>query len=206
MSSKNVALIIEDQATLATLYEDALRLVGYDVVWIRDGLAAINHIEMSAPPTMIILDVNLPRMSGRDVLKHIHRNPAYNAVPVLIATANTVMARIMQQETRQQDYVLPKPLGVAEIQRIAKELKRSPEERPDYMAKTQEIMSLGDLDDETADTAAEETVPVPDVTPQGDISTDETVPIPDVRDDETAPTADDLTDTAPDDDRSEGAS
>lgn len=136
------AIVIEDQPNLVLLYEDALRLVGYNVVSIKNGLDAINQLEMlSSPPAIIFLDVNLPRLSGRDVLKHIRRRETLAQVPVIVMTANTLMANEMQPLLRDNDQLLVKPVSVATLQSIAKQ-HRPQEDTPDYMAETQETRAV----------------------------------------------------------------
>ncbi|MDQ7026344.1 MAG: response regulator [Anaerolineae bacterium] len=119
-----VAFVVEDQMSLSILYEDALRLVGYDVKLFRNGLEAVNAVELYDPPTFIILDVNLPGLSGRDVLQHIRKNPKYDDVPVLIATANSVMAKVIEPEIGEQDRLFIKPMSMIDLQKIAKDVAK----------------------------------------------------------------------------------
>jgi DNA-binding response OmpR family regulator len=119
-----LAFVIEDQMNLSILYEDALRLVGYDVLLFRNGLEAVNAIEMNEPPTFIILDVNLPGLSGRDVLQHIRKNRQYDDVPILIATANSVMAKIIQPDLAANDALFIKPVSMMDLQKMAKDVAK----------------------------------------------------------------------------------
>jgi DNA-binding response OmpR family regulator len=119
-----LAFVIEDQMSLSTLYEDALRLVGYDVKLFRNGLEAINAIEMNEPPAFIILDVNLPGLSGKDVLQHIRKNKKYNEVPILLATANSVMAKVIQPDLTAIDQLFIKPLSMMDLQKMAKDVAK----------------------------------------------------------------------------------
>lgn len=119
-----LAFVIEDQMNLSILYEDALRLVGYDVKLFRNGLEAVNAVEVYEPPTFIILDINLPGLSGRDVLQHIRKNPKYDDVPVLIATANSVMAKVIEPEIGEQDTLFIKPVSMIDLQKIAKDVAK----------------------------------------------------------------------------------
>jgi DNA-binding response OmpR family regulator len=119
-----LAFVIEDQMSLSTLYEDALRLVGYDVKLFRNGLEAINAVEMNEPPAFIILDVNLPGLSGKDVLQHIRKNKKYSDVPILIATANSVMAKVIQPDLTAIDQLFIKPLSMMDLQKMAKDVAK----------------------------------------------------------------------------------
>jgi len=119
-----VAIVIEDQASLSVLYSDALRLVGYDVTVIRHGFDAINILEVTEEsPTLIVLDINLPFASGADILKYIRKREVLAHVPVMVVTANSVMADKIQSRLTDRDYLFIKPLSMRTLQDIAKELR-----------------------------------------------------------------------------------
>jgi DNA-binding response OmpR family regulator len=137
-----VAFVIEDQVNISMLYEDALRLVGYEVVALRDGLLALNALETRDVPSLIILDINLPRLSGRDLHKHIRSRDKYKNVPVIILTANSLMAERLAPEMTARDHLYIKPIGMKEFQELAKAMRPGQDGVPDYMADTQRIPHL----------------------------------------------------------------
>jgi CheY-like chemotaxis protein len=137
-----IAFVIEDQINISMLYEDALRLVGYDVVAFRDGLLALNALETRDVPNLIVLDINLPRLSGRDLHKHIRGREKYKNVPVIILTANSLMAEKLQPEITPRDHMYVKPIGMKEFQELAKAMRPGRDGVPDYMADTQRIPHL----------------------------------------------------------------
>lgn len=136
------ALIIEDQRTLAMLFEDALRLVAYDVKAIHDGLDALNYLELNDAPNMIILDINLPSLSGRDIHKYIRSTDKFKDIPVLILTANSLMMDTLRPELEENDYMALKPIGMKKLQDLAKAMRPTKEGKTEYMAKTQPIPDL----------------------------------------------------------------
>ncbi|MEO1164378.1 MAG: response regulator [Chloroflexota bacterium] len=124
---KPLALVVEDQINLVTLYEDVLRLVGYDVHSIQDGLKALNYLETNdTPPTLIILDVNLPSLSGQDLHAHIRKNDKYANTPVLILTANSLMAERIKPKITEKDHLYIKPVSVMQLQSLAKSMRPDP--------------------------------------------------------------------------------
>lgn len=137
-----VAFVIEDQVNISMLYEDALRLVGYDVVALRDGLVALNALETRDAPQLIVLDINLPRLSGRDIHKHIRSRDKYKEVPVIILTANSLMGERIVPDLTPRDHLFIKPIGMKEFQELAKAMKPGRDGVPDYMADTQRIPHL----------------------------------------------------------------
>lgn len=118
-----LAMIVEDQDATATMMEDTLRLVGYDILHVRDGQAALDQIAAGVDATLITLDINMPKVAGHDVYTTIRANTAYDDVPIIITTANVYMANIVQEDLHDGDSLFIKPIDLREIQRIAKEIK-----------------------------------------------------------------------------------
>jgi DNA-binding response OmpR family regulator len=86
--AKNI-LLVEDDAPSRELYRFALQRGGHTVVTAEDGMAALRSIA-SALPTVIVLDMKLPRLSGRDVLRELRANPETRNIPVVIITGTDV--------------------------------------------------------------------------------------------------------------------
>ncbi|MEO1286261.1 MAG: response regulator [Chloroflexota bacterium] len=153
------AVIIEDQINLATLYEDALRLVGYNTVSIRNGLEALNYLQLNDVPNLVILDVNLPGMSGRDILRHIRSKEKYADLPVIILTANSLMVAQIRRETTALDYLFVKPITMPKLQELAKSMiRRETNTISQDMAVTQKIPEM-DMPAISETTVAENKIP-----------------------------------------------
>jgi CheY-like chemotaxis protein len=78
-------LVVEDDASLRELYRSALRAVGYAVVAVEDGLEALRRVERM-PPDAVVLDLALPRLSGRDVHRELKAHPETHDIPVIIVS------------------------------------------------------------------------------------------------------------------------
>lgn len=159
--SKPIALIVEDQASLVQLYEDTLRLIGYDTVSVRDGLAGINRLEAFAAPNLVILDVNMPHLSGRDVHQYLRIRKAekFADTSVVILTANSLMANRMKPELTKGDYLFIKPITMKDLQTLARSLRPSKDGRPDYQSKTEPIPYLLGPDDALVDSRDKQVTP-----------------------------------------------
>ena len=66
-----LALIIEDDEDLASIFAEALRGVGFEVEIIADGQAAQERLRNGITPFLILLDMHLPHISGADLLTNI---------------------------------------------------------------------------------------------------------------------------------------
>ena len=103
---KTVLLVEDDQPT-REVFRLALKRSGNTVVAVEDGVAALRYIE-SARPDVIVLDMGLPRLSGRDVLRELRANPMTLNIPIIIVTGND----ISDSPERAGLLVLQKPVDV----------------------------------------------------------------------------------------------
>jgi len=78
--------IAEDDDGILDLLVTRLRIAGYLTAQEKDGVAALEAIRRQ-PPSACILDVNMPRLDGFQVLKKLRADPLTAHVPVLILTA-----------------------------------------------------------------------------------------------------------------------
>ena len=76
-------LVIDDVPAMRLSLSRALRKEGFEVIAADDGLQAIGYVA-NRPPDLIILDINMPRMNGIEVLKRLRENMLWRTVPVLV--------------------------------------------------------------------------------------------------------------------------
>ncbi len=79
-------LLVEDEEPLRTVLRDLLEREGYMVIEAADGVQALDEIDRHAPDALV-LDLNLPRLDGYQVLSHIRARPNTALLPVLVLTA-----------------------------------------------------------------------------------------------------------------------
>ena len=82
-----VIMIAEDDEAILDLLVTRMRIAGYHTQHERDGVAALEVIRRQPGPSAVILDVNMPRMDGFEVLKRVRADPKTAQIPVLILTA-----------------------------------------------------------------------------------------------------------------------
>lgn len=93
--TKNRILVVEDNPADVGLIREALEehQVRCDLIVINNGERAIQFIEAlagdaSACPHLVILDLNLPKKSGRDVLKSVRASVLCGYVPIIVLTSS----------------------------------------------------------------------------------------------------------------------
>lgn len=116
-------LLAEDDRALGRALADGLRHVGHAVDWVEDGLHALHAFD-GTPYAAAILDWNLPRMSGVDVVRALRRRG--DATPVLLLTARDALDdRVTGLDCGADDYVV-KPVHLDELAaRVRALLRRS---------------------------------------------------------------------------------
>ncbi|MBN8715681.1 MAG: response regulator transcription factor [Xanthomonadales bacterium] len=116
-------LLAEDDRALGRALADGLRHLGHAVDWVEDGLHALHAFD-GTPYAAAVLDWNLPRMSGVDVVRALRRRG--DATPVLLLTARDALDdRVTGLDCGADDYVV-KPVHLDELAaRVRALLRRS---------------------------------------------------------------------------------
>ncbi len=83
-----VVMIVDDSLTVRKITGRLLAREGYQVMTAKDGLDALQQIEETIPDIML-LDIEMPRMDGFDLTKHLRANPRTKHVPIIMITSRT---------------------------------------------------------------------------------------------------------------------
>ncbi|MGZ5382637.1 MAG: response regulator transcription factor [Acidimicrobiia bacterium] len=129
-------LIIEDEQRIRETLARRLAEHGYDVASAATGLAGLEAVIAHAPDA-VVLDLGLPDIDGREVLKMIR---AVSAIPVIVATARDDETEIVSVlDAGADDYVV-KPFSAEQLEaRIRAVLRRSGGEDPVGMVEVGEL-------------------------------------------------------------------
>ena len=116
-----LALIVEDDEDLASIFAEALRGIGYSVELVADGRAAQERLKSGPAPFLILLDMHLPHISGADLLTNmIKKDERFAETVVIITTAD---ARMGEAYTDEVDFVLIKPISFVQLRDLTNRLK-----------------------------------------------------------------------------------
>jgi CheY-like chemotaxis protein len=84
-------LIVDDSAVLLKQFGDLLKSWGYQVCLVNEAKDAVRKIE-DFRPSMVFMDINMPEISGFDLIKQIRRQPTLTTLPLVLVTAENNMA------------------------------------------------------------------------------------------------------------------
>ena len=111
---RQTVLVVDDVVENVALVSDYLEEVGCDVRTANSGAEALATVEKAAPD-LVLLDVEMPGMSGLEVCRRIKSSPATSMVPVVIVTAySAVDDRVAALEAGADDF-LAKPVEQTEL-------------------------------------------------------------------------------------------
>jgi two-component system cell cycle response regulator DivK len=107
-------LIVEDNELNMKLFRDLLEAHGYRTVGTRNGIEALD-LARSHRPNLILMDIQLPEVSGLEVTKWLKDDPELRAIPVIAVTAFAMKGdeeRILQGGC---EAYLSKPISVGKF-------------------------------------------------------------------------------------------
>ncbi|MGE3142246.1 MAG: response regulator [Hyphomonadaceae bacterium] len=104
-------LIVEDNELNMRLFNDLLQAFGYQTVKTRDGRQAL-PLAREHKPDLIVMDIQLPEISGLDVTKMLKDDPVLQAIPVLAVTAFAMRGDEQKIRAGGCDAYLSKPISV----------------------------------------------------------------------------------------------
>lgn len=116
---KPTALIVEDDRDIVALFRHVLDVAGYQTEIILDGRDAMDRLEVLTP-NIVLLDLQLPRLSGVEILKRMKEDRRLKRVPVVVITAYSPIADSLPVEP---DLLLLKPVDINQLSSLVQRLQ-----------------------------------------------------------------------------------
>ena len=107
-------LVVDDYADIRKTCRAALERHGYTVVEAKNGQEALERLKESLP-TIVLLDIMMPDMSGLEVLEVIRANPKTSKLPVILLTAKSTDKDVLTGYQHDADYYVTKPYTPNEL-------------------------------------------------------------------------------------------
>lgn len=118
-------LMADDESNILNLSSEALKQLGYDVVTASNGIMAFEKA-LAERPDLIILDRQMPGMSGIEVCKKIRETAEVRSTPIIFLTGQDTKTEIMEGYSEGANEYITKPFNMNElIETVASTLLRS---------------------------------------------------------------------------------
>lgn len=118
-------LIVEDNVSNMKLFHDVLSAHGYEPVGAQSGARALEMVR-EVEPALIVMDVQLPDVSGLDVTRWIRSDPALRHIPIVAVTAFAMKGDSERILAAGCDAYLAKPIGIDQFMRAVETHLRVP--------------------------------------------------------------------------------
>src|ERR1700744_6517881 len=114
-------LLVEDNEGDILLTREAFEesKIVNKITSIKNGKDAINYFEAltikEEPPHLVLLDINLPKVSGHEVLMYIKNNERFKSIPVIMLTTSSSERDILQSYRNHVNCYITKPIDVSDF-------------------------------------------------------------------------------------------
>jgi DNA-binding response OmpR family regulator len=114
-------LIIDDQTSVLQALEFFFATEGYEVLLASNGPLAL-RLANETRVDIVMLDLEMPEMSGLDVCRAFKTNPCLAQVPVVIMTGRPTRDMVLRAQASGADLVLGKPFDLDHLRRVFPEI------------------------------------------------------------------------------------
>ena len=115
-------LIVDDNPHIASLLRHALLDEGYHITVAHDGLEALAQVA-ACRPDLILLDLNLPRKDGREVLAEIKADEQLRMIPVVVLTTSAAPDDVTRAYGSHANCYITKPVDLDQFLKVAQSIE-----------------------------------------------------------------------------------
>ena len=112
--SKGRILVVEDNRDNMTLIKDVLSSLDYEVLSAKDGEEGL-HSARTEKPSLILMDLSLPRMDGWTATRQLKSDPELAHIPVIALTAHAMIGDRERALSAGCDDYVSKPINIREL-------------------------------------------------------------------------------------------
>jgi len=124
-------LLVEDNEGDARLAREALKdaKVQNNITWVKDGVEALEYLRCEGAyaaavrPDVILLDLNLPRKDGREVLGEVKQDASLKRIPVVILTVSEAEEDIIRSYDLHANCYVRKPIDLDQFMKVVRSIE-----------------------------------------------------------------------------------
>lgn len=125
-------LMVEDNPGDVRLTQEALKggKIWNELNVVGDGVAALDYLHRRAPyesairPDLVLLDLNLPKKDGREVLSAMKSDPSLKTIPVVVLTTSQAEEDVIRAYNLQANCYVTKPVDFLQFTRIVQAIEQ----------------------------------------------------------------------------------
>jgi CheY-like chemotaxis protein len=116
----NIWYVDDDQEMLQAI-RLLLKLLGHTMRPLLSGKHAAKLLHYGEAPDLFLFDINMPDLSGFDMVEYVRRDPAYNAIPIVMLSTEYNPSEITRAMQLGADAYATKPVTVEELEAALEE-------------------------------------------------------------------------------------
>jgi two-component system, chemotaxis family, response regulator Rcp1 len=124
-------LIVEDNPADARLVREVMRdsKILNEIHWVPDGVEALAFLRKQGKyadmprPSLMFLDLNMPRKDGREVLREVKEDPELRRIPVVVMTSSQTEEDIARAYDHHANCYVRKPIDFDQFHQVVKDLE-----------------------------------------------------------------------------------
>jgi len=89
---RHSVLVVDDEASVRSLFVEALEESGHRVSVAVDGAAALDQLRDGRLPCVVLTDVRMPRMDGFELSRAVGRDPQLASIPIVVLTGDRILS------------------------------------------------------------------------------------------------------------------
>jgi CheY-like chemotaxis protein len=125
-------LLVEDSVPDATLIREVFEdeKIDANITVVADGISAVKYLRQEPPyekarsPDFVILDLNMPKMSGLEVLQSIQSNPLWVKIPIIVLTTSSAEEDVASSYKMGANSFVTKPVELEQFIKIVKSIDK----------------------------------------------------------------------------------
>jgi CheY-like chemotaxis protein len=114
---QNAILIVDDDEGIQDILRLALQMHDYPVAVASNGKEALALLENMPAPCLIVTDLMMPTMNGREFIDELDRHPEWSQIPVAIVSAFADQARLVERPVS----VIEKPIELTKLMNLVRQ-------------------------------------------------------------------------------------
>lgn len=124
-------LLVEDSMADARLTQEAMKETKLfnHMAHVKDGVEALDYLHKRGEfagvntPDLVLLDLNLPRVDGREVLAEIKQNASLRQIPVVILTTSSAEEDVLRSYDLHANCYITKPIALDQFMKVVREIE-----------------------------------------------------------------------------------